>query len=81
MSSNRPAFGATRLVTIYSLARLARREFGDERISRTTCGDCVSLALRAEIRGDIGFVIGVAIRFQFRIHQLAVDFDLKQATT
>ncbi len=29
------------------------------------------------MRGNIGFVFGMTIRFQLRIDQFAVDFDLK----
>lgn len=37
-------------------------------------------ALGAKARGNIGFVVGVAIGFQLREHQLPIDFDLKKPT-
>ena len=73
LSSNHLARRTNPLVTIYSLGHLASREAG---VFRTTHADGAP-ALGAQMRGDVGFVVGMTIRFQLRIHQFAVDFDLK----
>ncbi len=62
LSHNRRARRTTQLETIYPSGLRAEIAY---------------LALRAKIRGDVGFVVGVALRFQLRVHQLAIDFDLK----